>query len=187
MSRRNQRLIDRISHYSRFRGDPTNTEDLLTHFDETDEIYDALVVSGNGPEWSRKYMEADEYSRIAQFGTLASAAAALVLYKDPDATPERMTVVELSSALRRILRSEAPSKFRRIKTGRTNRRQSPDLDRLLEQAYKELQSASGGSTRPGWVVLQRYASKLQSAPESPFRGTQAPTEHLVKTFLKSKK
>ena len=54
MSRRNQRLIDRISHHSPLSGDPTDAEALLAHFNETGEIYDALAVSGDSPEWSRQ-------------------------------------------------------------------------------------------------------------------------------------
>ena len=187
MSRRNQRLIDRISHYSPLGGDPTDAEALLAYFNETGEIYDALAVSGDSPEWSRQFIEADEHLRIAQFATLASAAAALITYKKPGVAIHKMTVLELANALRRILRKESPARFRRINTGRGNKQLDEGLNELLEQAYKDLSGDNSLGRPPGWVMLQRRAQRLHSAYDGPFRDLPRPTEHHVKTFLKSKK
>ena len=98
-----------------------------------------------------------------------------------------MTVLELANALRQILRKESPARFRRINTGRGNKQLDAGLNELLEQAYKDLSGDNRLDRPPGWVVLQRRAQRLHGAYDSAFRDLPRPTEHHVKTFLKSKR
>ena len=58
-----ERLIDKVGVFDDFSGDPTNPEDLYEYFHRTGNLYTALAVGGNRPQFSRDFMAGDEAQR----------------------------------------------------------------------------------------------------------------------------
>ena len=156
-----KRLIDKVGVFDDFAGDPTNPEDLYEYFHRTGKLYTALAVGGNRPQFSQDFMAGDEAQKTLYFAMLSNAVTTLLRHKGIQ-NLEEMDAYELSKAVRELTESEIPARYKRQKTGRKNRRGSPELDNLLEEAYRryvETNNAPPGR-KSSLIPLRKCVKKI---------------------------
>ena len=152
-----ERLIDKVGVFDDFSGDPTNPEDLYEYFHRTGNLYTALAVGGNRPQFSHDFMTGVEAQRTLYFAMLSNAVATLLRHKGIQ-NLEEMTAYELSKAVRKLTENEVPARYKRQKTGRKNRRGSFALDTLLTEAYRRYTEENNAP--PGRKKLAYTAEKM---------------------------
>lgn len=178
-----KRLIDKVGIYADFTGDPNNPEDLLAYFQRSGKVYDALGLHGEAPQYLKDYDTSDEFKRKACFHFIATAAAALLTHKGYG-TVESMTAIEVASALRDVQKNEAPTRLKRIKTGRSNRSLNAGRDDIYQRAYDQFILDRGRP--PGRKSLLYQAEKLCKASPKEKHVISSISEHSARLFLLSK-
>ena len=177
-----KKLIKRVGIFNDFKGDPTNPDDLFEYFHRTGKLYTALAVGGKRPKFSKEFIDGDEDKRILFFAMLSNAASILLRHKGVQ-NLEEMTAYELSSALRKLVESETPVRYKRQQTGRKNLRSNPALDTLLAEAYGQFVISHGKP--PGRKNLAHSAEKIcKEDPELAHLKSDI-TEHALRKFLQS--
>ena len=177
-----ERLIDKLSIFEDFVGDPTRPEDLYEYFHRTGKLYTALAVGGDRPQFSREFMTGDDSQRILYFGMLSHAVATLLRHKGIQKL-EQMTALELSNAVHELTENEAPARYKRQKIGRRNRRDSSALNVLLQEAYREYLQLNNAP--PGRKKLAHMAEKMCKEDPGLSLLKDSITEHSVRKFLQS--
>ena len=177
-----ERLIDKVGVFDDFSGDPTNPEDLYEYFHRTGKLYTALAVGGNRPQFTRDFMAGDEAQRTLYFAMLSNAVTTLLRHKGIQNIDE-MTAYELSKAVRKMTANDIPTRYKRQKTGRKNRRDSFALDALLKEAYRRYVEANNAP--PGRKKLAYIAEKMCKEDPALAQLTDDITEHSLKKFLQS--
>ena len=177
-----ERLIDKVGVFDDFTGDPTNPDDLYEYFHRTGKLYTALAVGGNRPQFSRDFMAGDEAQRTLYFAMLSNAVTTLLRHKGIQ-NLEEMDAYELSKAVRELTESEIPARYKRQKTGRKNRRGSPELDNLLEEAYRRC--VEENDAPPGRKKLAYIAEKMCKEDRALAHLKDNITEHSLRKFLQS--
>lgn len=177
-----ERLIDKVGVFDDFTGDPTNPEDLYEYFHRTGRLYTALAVGGNCPQFSGDFMAGDEAQRTLYFAMLSNAVATLLRHKGIQ-NLEEMTAYQLSKAVRELTENEIPARYKRQRTGRKNRRDSSELDALLEKAYRRYLGQNNAP--PGRKKLAYIAKKMCRGDPSLSHLTDNISEHSVRKFLQS--
>ena len=177
-----ERLIDKVGVFDDFSGDPTNPEDLYEYFHRTGKLYTALAVGGNRPQFSRDFMSGDEAQKSLYFAMLSNAVTTLLRHKGIQ-NLEEMGAYELSKAVRELTESEIPARYKRQKTGRKNRRGSPELDSLLKEAYRKYVELNNAP--PGRKKLAYIAEKMCKEDPTLAHLTDDITEHSLRKFLQS--
>ena len=177
-----ERFADKIGVFDDFSGDPTNPEDLYEYFHRTGKLYTALAVGGDRPQFSRDFMTGDEAQRTLYFAMLSNAVTNLLRHKGIE-NLEKMTAYELSKAVRELTENEIPARYKRQKTGRSNRRGSSALDALLQKAYRRYVEENDAA--PGRKKLAYIAEKMCKEDPASAHLMDSITEHILKKFLQS--
>jgi hypothetical protein len=177
-----ERLIDKVGVFDDFSGDPTNPKDLYEYFDRTGQLYTALAVGGNRPQFSQDFMAGDEAQRTLYFSMLSNAVSTLLRHKGIK-NLEAMTPYELSKAVRELTESEIPGRYRRQKIGRKNRRDNSALNALLTEAYQQHLEATNAP--PGRKKLAYFAEKMCKQDAARAYLIDHITEHALRQFLQS--
>ena len=177
-----ERLINKVGVFDDFSGDATNPEDLYEYFHRTGKLYTALAAGGNRPQFSRDFMAGDEAQRTLYFAMLSNAATTLLRHKGIE-NLESMTPYELSKAVRELTENEIPARYKRQKTGRSNRRGSSTLDALLQEAYRRY--VKENDAPPGRKKLGYIAEKMCKEDPTLAHLTGDITEHSLRKFLQS--
>ena len=178
-----KRLIDKVGVFDDFAGDPTNPEDLYEYFHRTGKLYTALAVGGNRPQFSQDFMTGDEAQKTLYFAMLSNAVTTLLRHKGIQ-NLEEMGAYKLSKALRELTESEIPARYKRQKTGRKNSRGSPELDNLLEEAYRRYVEVNNAP--PGRKKLAYTSEKMCKEDPALSHLIGDITEHSLRKFLQSK-
>lgn len=177
-----ERLIDKVSVFADFTGDPDKPEDLYEYFHRTGKLYTALRAGGNRPQFSRDFMTGDESQKTLCFAMLSNTVATLLRHKGVR-NIEEMSAYELSEAVRELTENEIPARYKRQQTGRQNRRSSSALDALLKEAYRRYREEHNAP--PGRKKLAYIAEKMCKEDRAFAHLTDNITEHSLRKFLQS--
>ena len=177
-----ERLIDKVSVFADFTGDPDKPEDLYEYFHRTGKLYTALRAGGNRPQFSRDFMTGDESQKTLCFAMLSNTVATLLRHKGVR-NIEEMSAYELSEAVRELTENEIPARYKRQQTGRQNRRSSSALNVLLTEAYRRYREEHNAP--PGRKKLAYIAEKMCKENSSLSHLREKITEHSLREFLQS--
>ena len=112
---------------------------------------------------------------------LSNAVTTLLRHKGIE-NLEEMTTYQLSKAVRELTENEIPARYKRQKTGRSNRLSSA-LDALLEEAYRRY--VEENDEPPGRKKLAYIAEKMCKEDPASSAPDGCITEHSLRKFLQS--